>query len=116
MPRESQYVEAYLNTTADPGTRWTPDTYLAYTLHGKAKDYSRGYANALMRALNRRVRDGTVISVRSKGGSTAYIRAGAQPALPATAEGNREFVRKLLREKEPGLAAALEDVFEGVRT
>jgi predicted alpha/beta-fold hydrolase len=76
--RESQYVEAYLNTTADPDTRWTPDTYLAYTLHGKAKDYSMHYVNALMRALRRREAAGTVTAVRSKGGSTAYIRTGDQ--------------------------------------
>lgn len=73
--RDSQYAEAYLDTTAYPGTRWTPGTYLTYTLHGRAKDYWRGYHRALMRAIERRIAAGTVVAAPSKGGSTAYIRA-----------------------------------------
>lgn len=73
--RESQYIGSYLAATADPATRWTPATYLSYTLRGRAKDWwSSGYSRALWRAINRRVRDRSVIAVRSKGGSTAYIR------------------------------------------
>ena len=74
MRRESQYINAYLDTTADPATRYTPDTYLAHTLHGKAKNYSMHYVQALMRAIGRRVAEGTVIPVPSVRGSTAYIR------------------------------------------
>jgi predicted alpha/beta-fold hydrolase len=72
---ESQYIDAYLDATADPDTRWTPNTFLSYTLHGKAKDYSGHYYRALMRAIDRRVTAGTVTMVRSKGGSQAYMRA-----------------------------------------
>ncbi len=71
---ESQYIEPYLDKTADPGTRWTPGTYLSYTLAGKAKGYSAHYATALMRAIRRREAAGEVIAVPSKGGSTAWIR------------------------------------------
>jgi hypothetical protein len=73
---ESQYIESYLATAADPDTRWTPWTYLKYTVHGRAWDYSHGYHAALMRAISRRVTAGTVIGVRSKGGSVAYVPAG----------------------------------------
>jgi hypothetical protein len=71
---ESQYVEPYLDTTADPATRYTPDTYLAYTLHGKAKDYSVHYRDALMRAIRRRVDAGTVVPAKSVRGAVAYVR------------------------------------------
>jgi hypothetical protein len=73
--RESQYIEPYLDATADPATRWTPDTYLAYTLRGTARDYAAGYARALMRAIRRRVDAGTVVPARSVHGSTAYVRS-----------------------------------------
>lgn len=72
---ESQYIDSYLTMTADPGTRYTPDTYLSYTLGGRAKNWSSGYARALMRAVNRRVAAGTVVPVPSVGGSTAWMRA-----------------------------------------
>jgi hypothetical protein len=72
--RESQYIDAYLDATAEPGTRWTPHTYLSYTLRGKAKGYSGHYYRALMRAISRRTAAGTVIAVPSKGRSTAYVR------------------------------------------
>lgn len=99
---ESQYIEEFLDRTADPGTRWTPQTFLAYTLHGKAKDYSAGYHDALMRALSRRLAAGTVTEIRSKGGSTTYIRT------EDAARANRAHVRALLAEQQPGYAAALE--------
>jgi hypothetical protein len=79
---ESQYIHRYLARTADPATRWTPHTFLAYTLHGKARDYAGGYHRALMRAIGRRVAAGTVVPVRSKGGSTAYAYTGAAAATP----------------------------------
>jgi len=73
--KESQYAEAYLDTAADPATRWTPWTYLKYTVHGSAwSNYSYGYRDALMRALNRRMTEGTVTAVPSRGGSVAYVR------------------------------------------
>jgi hypothetical protein len=73
---ESQYIASYLTMTANPDTRYTPDTYLAYTLRGSARtSWSGGYARALMRAINRRVAAGTVVAVPSKGGSTAWMRA-----------------------------------------
>ena len=78
MPRESQYIDDYLDTAADPATRWTPDTFLTRTLAGKAKDYSAGYRRALMRAIGRRQQAGTVIAVPSKSGGTAFMRAQDQ--------------------------------------
>jgi len=74
--RESQYIDAYLNTTADPDTRYTVWTFLKYTVHGEAWSlWSHGYYDALMRAVSRRVTAGTVTVVRSKGGGIAYVRA-----------------------------------------
>lgn len=71
--RESQYIEAYLLATADPATRWTPWTYLTYTLRGAARStWMHGYYDALMRAITRRIDAGTVTEVPSKGGSVAY--------------------------------------------
>lgn len=73
MTRESQYIEMYLMLTADPATRYTPWTFLKYTVHGSAwSAWSRGYYDALMRSVNRRIIDGTVEAVPSKGGSVAY--------------------------------------------
>jgi len=77
MRRESQYIDSYLATAEDPATRYTPDTYLAYTLRGKARDYLQHYVQALMAAINRRVAAGTVVPIRSLRGSTAYIRKSA---------------------------------------
>ena len=81
---ESQYIHRYLNTTADPDTRWTPWTYLKYTVHGSAWNYGHGYHRALMRAISRRVTAGTVVAIRSKGGSVAYVRAGVAEAEAST--------------------------------
>jgi hypothetical protein len=78
---ESQYIDAYLTATADPSTRWTPWTFLKYQVHGSAWSlWSHGYYDALMRAIGRRVTAGTVVGVRSKGGSIAYVRAAAARA------------------------------------
>jgi hypothetical protein len=96
--RESQYIDAYLNTAADPATRWTPETYLSYTLRGAAKQrWSAGYSRALMRAISRRVSAGTVIAVRSKGRSTAYMRV--EDAGPGSEQ---------MRADLPDLASVLE--------
>lgn len=95
---ESQYIDSYLAMTADPGTRWTPDTYLSYTLGGRAKDWSAGYARALMRAISRRVAAGTVVAVPSKGGSTAYMRA--EDLTPgAVAEITARLERRVARQE-----------------
>ena len=73
--RESQYIDTYLDTTDDPGTRYTVWTFLKYQVHGAAwTHWSHGYYEALMRAIRRRLADGTVTEARSKGGCTAYIR------------------------------------------
>lgn len=78
---ESQYIDAYLDATADPDTRWTPWTFLKYTVHGSAwSNWSRGYYDALMRAISRRMTAGTVTGVRSKGGGVAYVRADVAKA------------------------------------
>lgn len=70
--RESQYIDTYLDAARD--ARLTPGTYLRYTLCGKAAQYSGSYRRALMRAIHRRVRHGTVVAVRSAHNSVAYIR------------------------------------------
>lgn len=73
--RESQYIDAYLDLTASPDTRYTPWTFLKYRVHGSAwSSWSHSYYTALMRAISRRLATGTVIEARSKGGCTAYIR------------------------------------------
>jgi NADH:ubiquinone oxidoreductase subunit F (NADH-binding) len=72
--RQSQYVQPYLAKTANPKTRYTPGTYLAYTLRGAAKhQYGSDYKRALVNSLMRLVADGTVISTRSMHGYTAFI-------------------------------------------
>jgi hypothetical protein len=53
--RESQYLNDYLRGNAErgPGNGLTVNTYLAYTLRGKAKQYSGRYADALLNSLRR---------------------------------------------------------------
>jgi len=96
---ESQYIGAYLNRTADPDSRFTPDTFLAYTLRGEAKHrWGGGYAQALMRAISRRVDAGTVVPVPSKGGSTAWMRTSdLTPA--AVADITARLRRKVARQE-----------------
>lgn len=75
--RDSQYVDAYLAETAYPATRYTPWTFLKYTVHGSAwGSWAYSYYHALMRSLHRREAAGEIIAVPSKGRSTAYIRTG----------------------------------------
>jgi hypothetical protein len=80
--RESQYVESYLYAAGK--RRWTPKTYLAYELKGRAKTYGAGYASALQRALDRRVREGAVVPVRSAGRKIAYMWTGDAKRLGIT--------------------------------
>jgi hypothetical protein len=50
-------------------------------VHGSAwSSWSHSYYEALVRAIGRRLADGTVTEARSVGGATAYIRA--EPARP----------------------------------
>ena len=73
--RQSQYLESYLAGTKNPKTRYTPSTYLAYTLRGTAKHtYGDVYLRALMNGLNRLIKSGEVQAVASVNGSTAFIR------------------------------------------
>lgn len=66
------YIDLYLD--AAEAHRWTPATYLTYTLRGKAAKYAGRYQHALMNAIQRRMNAGTVAGIRSAGGSIAYIR------------------------------------------
>jgi hypothetical protein len=70
--RESQYVDSYLDYARTH--RATPGSFLSYALHGKAKGYGAKYLDALQTALQRRIDNGTVVAVRSTGGSTAFVR------------------------------------------
>lgn len=77
MRAESQYIDSYLDATADPATRYTPWTFLKYRVHGSAwSSWSHGYYDTLTRAIGRRLAAGTVTEARSVGGATAYIRSG----------------------------------------
>ena len=67
--RESQYIDRYLD-----GPRYTVQTFLAYQLSGRARRYTMQYLRALMRAINRRVADGSVVACRSVHGSVSYRR------------------------------------------
>lgn len=96
---ESQYIGSYLAATANPDTRYTPDTYLHYTLRGSARtSWPGGYARALMRAINRRAEAGTVVAVPSKGGSTAWMRA-EDLTTAAVAEITARLERKVARQE-----------------
>lgn len=70
--RESQYIETYLDTTAE--RRFTPGTFLAYQLRGRAKTWQAHYLRALRKSLDRRVATGRVRKVRSERGGVSYIR------------------------------------------
>jgi hypothetical protein len=72
--RDSQYLRPYLETTADPATRYTPGTFLAYTLRGKAAKYSDVYLRALLRSLEREERAGKAMRVPSVRKGVAWIQ------------------------------------------
>lgn len=75
-PVTDQNVTNYLDLTGS-GTLFTPGTFLAYTLRGKAKAYSGHY---LRRMMDRLMSDPGVVAVQSVGGSTAYIRKEDRPS------------------------------------
>jgi hypothetical protein len=74
MARGSSLTQPYLETTADPATRYTPATWLKYTLRGKAARYSGKYARVLLRSLRDGVERGTIMQVPSVRGGRAYVR------------------------------------------
>jgi len=69
--KRSMYLEAYLKAAAV--NRWTPGTFLAYTLRGKAKDWMSKYQRALENALIEEEKAGRVVRVRSVRGHTAWV-------------------------------------------
>jgi len=74
--RESMYLDKYLRRTANPQTRWTVGTFLAYQLTGSAKNqWADTYQRALINSLQRLVESGEVEKVASVRGGTAYIRS-----------------------------------------
>lgn len=78
----SMYTTEYLATTADPATRYTVGTFLAYELHGEAKRWAARYARALIRDLERLEAAGEVEQCRSVRGGVAWRRRlnGETPA------------------------------------
>lgn len=64
MARESQYVEQYLS-----GPAYTVNTFIKYTVRGRAARYAGKYVVALRRSLQRR---SDVVPVRSIRGGIAY--------------------------------------------
>ena len=82
--RQSQYVLSYLDKTTDPKTRYTPATYLAYTLRGSAKhQYGGDYTRSLVNSLMRLVAKGTVKQTRSMHGSIAFIYTDVESEVGA---------------------------------
>jgi hypothetical protein len=71
---ESQYISRYLagNGRRGPGQGLTVGSYLAYTLKGAAREWARGYKDALERAVDRRVAAGEAVAGPSAHGRTAY--------------------------------------------
>jgi hypothetical protein len=69
--KRSQYLEAYLKAAVEH--RWTPGTFLAYTLRGKAKNWMSKYQRALENALIEEEKAGRVVRVRSVQGHTAWV-------------------------------------------
>ena len=74
----SQFTEAYLaeNSRRGRGAGLTVQTFLAYTLKGKQKQYISKYASALNRDLKTR---SDVIADKSQRGGEAYYRIEARP-------------------------------------
>lgn len=66
--RQSQYLESYLQCTAN-GTLYTPGTYIAYHVRGRAKRY----ADVYLRSLERGLKQVGAVPVRSIRGGVAYI-------------------------------------------
>lgn len=80
MARESQYVEGYLyqNWLRGWGYGLTPGSYLTYVLRGRAKQYTRGYLRALVRACEDRVARSEAVVGLSRMGGVAYYPAGTE--------------------------------------
>lgn len=70
MSRESMYIEQYL----DYDGYYTIGSFLHRVLRGAAKSYSGRYANALRRALERRIASGEVKTCLSCRNGLAYRR------------------------------------------
>lgn len=86
--RGSSLLQPYLETTADPSTRYTPCTWIKYNLRGKAARYSNKYMRVLMRDLREGVERGTIMQVQSVRGGVAYVRVTAGACCwPCTACG-----------------------------
>ena len=73
----SQYTKNYLQTNAEKGdgNGYTVQTFLAYELKGKAKEYSSGYVRALENDLEDLRRKGDVYRSSSCRGGVAYYPA-----------------------------------------
>lgn len=73
----SQYTNQYLaaNAKKGDGNGFTVQTFLAYTLKGKAKQYSAGYVRALENDLEERRREGEAYRSSSCRGGVAYYPA-----------------------------------------
>jgi hypothetical protein len=82
MPRQSQYLEAYLAATAREPI--TPGTFLEERLRGRARAFHGRYRDALIRALHEECLRGRVRCVRSVGGSLAWVYA--DPWIPVIAK------------------------------
>lgn len=74
----SQFTEAYLaeNSRRGRGAGLTVQTFLAYTLKGKQKQYISKYASSLNRELKTR---SDVLADKSQRGGEAYYRIEARP-------------------------------------
>ena len=72
----SMYLDPYLADSAQRvlrgGRPLTPATYLAYQLHGWARNHGYLYRRALMRALDEEIRQGRAVTVRSANGGVGY--------------------------------------------
>ena len=73
----SQYTKNYLQTNAEKGdgNGFTVQTFLAYTLKGKAKEYCSSYVRALENDLEDLRRKGDVYRSSSCRGGVAYYPA-----------------------------------------
>lgn len=52
--------------------RWTPQTFLRYTLRGKAKDYTAGYRDRLFADIKDALAAGHIEPIESARGGQAY--------------------------------------------
>jgi hypothetical protein len=83
--RDSQYLTDYIATNAlrGIGRGLTVNTYLAYTLRGRAKRFGDVYRSALVRSIQRAIGRGEVAEGPSARGAIAYYPAVAHPAVAA---------------------------------